>query len=483
LAPYEYLGWSVSTLDDVNNDGVEDFLVSSNPTTAGKVTCYSGATGAPLYSVLGTTPGGFFGYSIARLSDLNGDGIRDFAAGAPYSNIGGLATTGQVHVCSGANGAILMTVNGLAGGEFFGTPIAEIGDINGDNVPDLLVGAAYASPGGVGQAGLARIISGSTGQILRTHSGTVQGIALGNALCGAGDVDLDGVQDYAIASPSNTASGPGPAGPVVVSSGATGAVIRTIAASPVPPGFSVNDNFGLGLSNAGDLDGDGFSDLVLGCAPWLGFPPSQAREIHAYSGATGALITKQVASPGFTPLAPSRAATGLDLTGDGAPDWAAYGYSQTVTAAPAAIVSRAGLPQGATSTGAGCNLATPLPPVLQTGGGGIIAAAGSPVFELLVSRASPNQSGVLAVGASNTSWSGTPLPLDLTVAGLPGCFLYNSVDTVFPFVTTPAGLWGLPVPLPANPALAGTTAYAQAFLVGPSASIASATNGLQLVVQ
>jgi FG-GAP repeat len=479
-----WFGFSVSTLDDVNGDGLEEFLVAS-PVGSGFVTCHSGATGAVLYTATGPIAGGAFGYSLRRLSDLNGDGIREFAAGAPYSNVGGLPTTGQLHVCNGANGAILVTVSGLAQGEFFGTPVDEIGDVDGDAVPDLVVGAAYASIGGIPFSGVARVISGATGAILRTHAGTVSGAATGGGVCGAGLVDGDLVPDYAVASPATTASGPGPAGPVVVYSGATGAVIRTLGPTPIPPGYSVSDSFGVGLSNGGDLDGDGTPDLLLGVHPFVIPPPAsvQPREIHAYSGATGVLITRQTATASFDPWVPSKAASGFDLTGDGTPDWVALPYPSPLVPTPSLIMSRAGLPAGTTSVGSGCHVAGGAAPVLQTGGGALVAAVGAPQFELILSRAAAFQTGALAIGASNTSWNGQPLPLDLTAFGLAGCFLHNSVDSLSPFTTTVDGLYGFPAPLPALPSLAGTTAHAQGFLLGPVGTVVAATNGLTVVVQ
>jgi FG-GAP repeat len=447
---------------------------------ASSVTVFSGANGVALYTTTGPVAAGAFGYTLTRLTDFDGDGIRDFAAGAPYTAIAGSPTVGQLHLCSGATGAIFMTVNGLAAMDFFGAHIAEIGDLNGDNVPELLVSAGYASPGGIPGAGLARVISGANGAILRTHNGTAPGIACGNGVAGTGDVDADLVPDYAIASPANTAAG-GPAGPVIVYSGATGAVIRTIGPTPIPPGLSTNDTFGRALTNAGDLDGDGVADLLLAANPYLAIGPS--REIHAYSGATGALISRQMPTAGFTPNIAFPHSAGFDLTGDGALDWVVGQYPTGATASGALLVSFAGIPAGSSSVGGGCNVAGGPAPVLQTGGGGLVAAVGAPAFELLLSLANPGQAGALAVGASNTSWNGQALPLDLTPFGLPGCFLHNSVDTLFGFVATAGGLYGFPAPLPALPSLAGTTAHVQGFLVGAGGAVTAATNGLTIVVQ
>ncbi len=475
-------GSGLATLDDVDHDGVEDFIVGAI-NGSGAVTCHSGATRALLYTVNGPIFGGAFGLTLTRLSDVDGDNVRDFAVGAPYTAVPGVgATTGQVYICSGQTGAILRVISGLVAGEFFGATIADIGDVNGDGIADILVGAPYASPAGVSFAGVARIVSVGSGAVLRTHAGSGPGIALGYGVCGVGDADGDSVGDYAIASPANTASGASSAGPVVIRSGLTGALIRSIAPSPIPPGFVVNDEFGRGLANAGDLDGDGQADICLGAAPWLGFPPVQSREIHAYSVATGALIARQTASGGFVPFTPAVNATGFDLSGDGAPDWLTVEYP-TTTSTSVRIMSRTGVPTGSTTAGIGCNLAAGQPPVLQSGGGDIVASIGAPVFDLMLSRAEPLRSGLLTIGGSNTSIGALALPLDLTIMGIPGCTLYDSADGYLPLTTTAAGLRGIRAPLPVQPSLAGAIVHLQIFMADATGAVVSSTNGLTLVVQ
>jgi hypothetical protein len=481
-ASYQGFGQNVATLADVNNDGVEDFLVSSLGGGSESVTCHSGATGQALYTTVPPVSGGAFGYFMTTLGDIDLDGFRDFAVGAPYTAVAGQSTTGRIYVCSGANGSIIHTVDGVAPGGFFGGRIADVGDATNDSVPDLIVGAPYATFAGISFAGAAHVVSGFTGTIVRTHVGTGPGIACGNGVAGLADLDGDLIPDYAVASPANTYSGAAAPGPVIIYSGATASVIRSIGPSPIPPGLSVNDFFGHGLANAGDLDGDGKSDLLLGAVPYVGVGPQH--EVHAYSGATGALIAREFGPGPFQPWRPAAHACGFDLTGDGVPDWVSVNYPSSPVAATAnaRIVSRAGLPFGVMNIGAGC-INAGLPPVLQTAGGGIYSQYGNPVFELLVSRAAPNQNGILVGGASNTLWNGNALPLDLTAYGMAGCSLYASIDAAIPFVTTAKGVYGFPAPVPMNPALAGTTGYVQAFLFSAGGAPIAATNGLAIVVQ
>ena len=110
---------------------------------------------------------------------------------------------------------------------------------------------------------------------------------------------------------------------------------------------------------------------------------------------------------------------------------------------------------------------------------GRAAAAASPGFSFTLDG---GRSVILLRGRVGSPFP-LPLPLDLTSFGLPGCFLYNSADVLIPFVATPGGLFGLPTPLPANPALAGATAHLQAFLVNSMGAVVTSINGLTLIVQ
>ena len=177
-------------------------------TRTGTITCYSGATRVPIYTTTGTTPLGAFGYSIARLSDLDGDGVRDFAAGAPYANAGrrlecrpGPRLLGRDRR-DPAHDQRRRPANDAFGLDHVGGRRHRRRRQGG---PDR--GSAH---GAVGSAHGS--CPGATGAILRTHTGTVLYGAFGFGVCGLRDLDNDGVADYAIASPSLVSVGgdPGP---------------------------------------------------------------------------------------------------------------------------------------------------------------------------------------------------------------------------------------------------------------------------------
>src|SRR6185295_3627959 len=106
----------------------------------------------------------------------------------------------------------LYTLTGPASGALFGTAIKSVGDLDADARPDFVVGARNASPGGIAAAGSATLFSGATGATIQAFNGSAAQDRFGGALAALGDVDNDGVADFAVgAIQSNdfgTATGP-----------------------------------------------------------------------------------------------------------------------------------------------------------------------------------------------------------------------------------------------------------------------------------
>src|SRR5262249_47932433 len=144
--------------------------------------------------------------------------------------------------------------------EAFGTSVSGLGDLDGDGVPDLLVGAPIASPGGVVAAGRAEAFSGASGGTLLSFQGAVLQQRMGSAVSGAGDVNADGVPDLILGAPSANfllagIYGPGQAGAF---SGTNGGILLTFTTT-VPLSL-----FGAAVAAAGDMNGDGHADLLVG---------------------------------------------------------------------------------------------------------------------------------------------------------------------------------------------------------------------------
>jgi hypothetical protein len=335
-AATELLGRSVAGAGDTNGDGVEDFVAgaSGDNTLAsfgGRVTVYSGADASPLFSYFGDDQDGRLGTAVAGIGDVDGDGHDDVAAGEVHTNPGVTGGAGYVFVLSGIDGSLIRTLAGDNPGDGFGSSIAAAGDIDGDGVEDMIVGAPGASYG-AGFPGYARIFSGATGALLFNFDGAVVNDQLGDSVAGLGDADGDGIADVAVG-----ASDEGLGGFVHVYSGSDGSLIRSFAAA------DKSEHLGSSLAGVGDIDGDGLGDVLAG-APFDSLNTGLAR---VYSPASGATLYTLVGDHQGEKLGRSVAGTG-DLTGDGVPDFligaeagfsSYYGYARLFSGADGSIAA------------------------------------------------------------------------------------------------------------------------------------------------
>jgi hypothetical protein len=251
---------AVAGIGDLDGDHVPDVLVGAHSdealvpySMAGAVYAHSGADAGMIYKVNGTQSGGSLGVALTVLGDVNHDGVDDFAAGAPGE--------GNVHIISGSDGAVLGTVEGPASATWFGSAIASVGDVDDDDVPDLIVGDYYlsAKTGAVYMYSLAPVLLGQPQVLLWSRSGTSQYACMGRSVSAAGDVNGDGVPDCIVG--SSHQSGPASAGEVDVFSGDTG---NTLYHADGPPPGPHGSRFGLSVAGPGDMNGDGALDLVVG---------------------------------------------------------------------------------------------------------------------------------------------------------------------------------------------------------------------------
>ena len=205
----------------------------------GRVLCLSTAEteeGEPapvLWERAGAADGDAFGAALAPLPDLDGDGVPELAVGAPGARTGA-RTTGRVVVLSGVDGSALFETPGPGPGRF-GAVVAAAGDVDGDGRPDLLAG----DPGAVvsrRRAGRAWVLSGADGAVLHTLEAPGPGGRFGAALAGLGDVDGDDVPDLAVGAPADGAAG-FDAGQLVVFSGATGEALLSLRGSGASQGL------------------------------------------------------------------------------------------------------------------------------------------------------------------------------------------------------------------------------------------------------
>jgi hypothetical protein len=208
------LGVAVGHAGDTNGDGFADLIVGGSGDTptgipfAGNVTVFSGADGSVLHDYFGGTFFEQLGHSVTGLGDLNGDGFDDFAFGAPGRPVNGVGNAaGRATVCSGATGAVLYYFEGQAEGDYLGLSVGGAGDVNGDGIPDILVGAPYAEPNGVDMEGATYLYSGANGAVLQSLHGDGESSLMGWSVDGAGDVNGDGRADILVSAPFASVSG------------------------------------------------------------------------------------------------------------------------------------------------------------------------------------------------------------------------------------------------------------------------------------
>lgn len=242
------------------------------------------------------------GAGVGPVGDVNADGKIDYAVGAPENFQILFAGPGYVRVYSGSTGTILRTLTGLTDGEDFGTTLSDAGDVNNDNVADMIVGAPHNSDAG-SFVGHARVFSGSTGALLWQVTGVGSEDEYGRAVCGAGDINGDSRDDFAVGGPGTDAAGNN-SGVVKIHSGMTGAVLRTIN------GSGLNKFFGASLARLGDLDNDGFDEIVAGS--WFD-------GVRVYRGSNGTVL-HFFPSPGQSHFFGWAVARLNDLNSDGVAD-------------------------------------------------------------------------------------------------------------------------------------------------------------------
>ncbi len=336
------LGCPAMSAGDVNGDGYGDLLVSASRYDNGRGKVYVfhgtatnlvGSPAAPAWSATGENTGDGFGTAAVAAGDVNGDGYDDILVGAQNYNSGG-AYAGKVYVFHGSPAGITnhgadhatWCAIGEASNSFFGKAVAGVGDVNGDGYADILAaGQGFFSIGrGGGSAFRFKVyafhgspagVSGSAAQPAWYALGETTSDLFGDTVAGAGDVNGDGFADILVGAwhyvrPSRASPPPKYRGKAYVFEGSA-AGLQGTATQPAwsSEGQRDDDLYGRSVAGAGDINGDGFDDVLVG-AP--GYPSNRVGRAYAYYG-SAAGVTGTATNPAWR------------FTGTAAGD--AFGYS------------------------------------------------------------------------------------------------------------------------------------------------------------
>tara|TARA_R100000322_G_scaffold124442_1_gene81189 strand:- start:7 stop:1797 length:1791 start_codon:yes stop_codon:yes gene_type:complete len=318
-AASDQAGYSVSGAGDVNGDGIDDVIVGAifaDGTSSGEAYVIFGkSTGlgnidlsslaaSDGFIIQGDTAEDRAGYSVSYAGDVNDDGIDDVIVGAILGDDGGPGA-GEAYVIFGKSTGLAnidlssltpsdgFIIQGDVDSDYLGHSVAHAGDVNGDGIDDMIVGARFGASG----AGEAYVLSGKSSGISSIDlssfaasdgfiiQGDAVGVQAGYSVSGAGDVNGDGIDDVIVGAPFGDDGGTSAGEAYVVFGGsATGFGARVNLSALLPTyGFSIlgkaaGDYSGAYLSDAGDVNGDGIDDVVIGAVgtSYPGVPNSGA---------------------------------------------------------------------------------------------------------------------------------------------------------------------------------------------------------------
>jgi hypothetical protein len=300
--------------DDFNGDGYSDVIVGAyaqdrGATDEGNAFVYYGsASGIPTTpSVTLDNPAnqqdGEFGFSVASAGDVNGDGYSDVIVGAWFQDAGA-TNEGNAFIYYGSASGIPTTpsvtldnpANQASGN--FGCSVASAGDVNGDGYSDVIVGALAQNAGAAGE-GNAFIYYGSASGIPTTPSVTLDNPAnqasgnFGFSVASAGDVNGDGYSDVIVGAPGQDA-GATNEGNAFVYYGSASGISTTPSVTLDNPANQTNGWFGWSVASAGYVNGDGFSDVIVGAPEQDAGATDEGNAFVYYGSASGISTTPSV---------------------------------------------------------------------------------------------------------------------------------------------------------------------------------------------
>ncbi|HMQ70343.1 MAG TPA: FG-GAP-like repeat-containing protein, partial [Ignavibacteria bacterium] len=265
-AAFNHFGVSVSNAGDVNADGFSDVIIGENgySTNTGRAYIFFGGISMDNTAdvvLTGESTGNNFGVSVSLAGDVNGDGYADVICGAYGFN----SSTGKAYIYYGGaimNSGVDVAMTGESASNFFGNSVSSAGDLNGDGFSDVII----SSFGYSGSTGKVYVYFG--GAVMNnvsdvTMTGETTNSSFGISVASAGDVNGDGYPELIVGAYGYNSN--------------TGRAYfynyflkNDISAEVIMTGESTSNYFGCSVSSAGDVNGDGFSDVIVGARGYSG---------------------------------------------------------------------------------------------------------------------------------------------------------------------------------------------------------------------
>ncbi len=298
----DYFGYTVSGAGDVDNDGYDDVIIGApqsddNGNRSGSAYVYlGGPAGLDRGSELELQPSDaavddYFGRSVSGAGDVNGDGFDDVIVGAimQINN----PPPGKAYVYLGGPGGIdpasevKLTASDELGYDWYASAVSSAGDLNDDGYDDVIVGAHRSTDNGLGSGSAYVYFGSASGVDIATEFKVIASDVstdnwFGYSVAAAGDVDNDGYGDLIVGAPDVYSGEPGAA---YVFLGSAGGIDMASETKIAPASQSLGDRFGFSVASAGDVNDDGFFDVIIG-APRMRFGLEYGA-VYIFSGSGG----------------------------------------------------------------------------------------------------------------------------------------------------------------------------------------------------
>lgn len=320
------MGHSIATAGDVNGDGYSDviigaYLYDNGQKNEGAAMIYHGSSAGlnptPALTLEGNQTEAWFGWAVAAAGDVNGDGYADVIVGGRYFE-NGQANEGSAFVYHGSASGLkptpASTIESNQGNAWLGSAVASAGDVNGDGYSDIIIGA-YTYDSGQTDEGLAMVYHGSASAIEPTPGTTTNGTTyseLSTSMSYAGDLNGDGIDDVIAGAPTHDPT---------MNLGLVFVYYGTLDGLDTPSAtilYTEDEYYAYGesVSGAGDVNGDGYDDIIVGAYSYF----ATGKAFVYYGSATGISQSSKTELSYTSGSFGHRVAGVGDLNGDGFAD-------------------------------------------------------------------------------------------------------------------------------------------------------------------